>query len=446
MPAYSLTRLSTQQYETVAQLEVKANQDSYRFSGNDGDSYYSNFTATLTTVCPTVNRTWNYFGGGTVAAYVWYPYSLVLACSGGDAGAGSGDLPGYAYFKLYNSAGSFLMGSSPGVPATPLVPASSIPAYNSLANGGAIGAGAAVQATGFIFNTSSNSNYSRYTLTMTASTTYLAGFTNVYTSTVFNSICARVTGATGQNFYQDPAELATSAVQVTTPLYSTSCLMGYINYSCAPVKPVTASLNFITTPFGIQVEYTGDEVNSMTTNSASVVSTTTIGIVTRIMFFFSETLAGPYNYLATRPNITRTLVSSTSANPSNPAPTGQTQIITSAIFKYVGDISGNYLNTITIGKKYYFKVASVNDCCIQYQAEASTTRIAAGEQSEPVLVQYGHQQFIKIRNATNTDWVYPTDTTTQQPTLTYIRNANNNGWINGEVNIRNANNDGWILN
>ena len=440
MPAYSLTRTSTSRYETVAQLETKSFQDSFTWDGNDGASYHSSFTATLTTVCPTANRTWNYFTAASpVAAYVWYPYSLTMACSGGDPG--TGDLPGYAYFKLYSSAGGYLMGSSPGVPASPLVPASSIPVYNSLANGGNIAGGASVQATGFIFNTSRN------TLTMTADTGYVAGFTNVYTSTVFNTIFARSLQSTtvNQDLYTSSAELATSSVSLTLRNADYS-IMGYVSYSCAPVKPVTANLEFITTPFGIKVTYRGNEVDSMTTNTASIVSTTTVGIVNQIMFFFSETLAGPYEYLATRTNITRTLVSSTSANPSNPAPTGQTAIITSAIFEYTGDISGNYLNTITVGKKYFFKVASVNDCCTAYQAESSATRIIAGEQSEPVYVQYGHAQFIKIRNFTDTTWVYPIDSTTLQPTHVYIRDSTNTTWINGEINIRNQANNGWILN
>ena len=97
-----------------------------------------------------------------------------------------------------------------------------------------------------------------------------------------------------------------------------------------------------------------------------------------------------------------------------------------------------------IGKKYYFKVAAINDLCIQYQAEASTTRVAAGEASTSTYIQYGHAQFIKIRNQTNTAWVYPINATTLQPTFAYIKNSTNT-MVNGEINIKDASGN-WILN
>jgi len=58
MPNYSISR--TSQYTTVTALETKANQDGYTWDGFDLKGYASNFTVNYLTVCPTVNRTWNY--------------------------------------------------------------------------------------------------------------------------------------------------------------------------------------------------------------------------------------------------------------------------------------------------------------------------------------------------------------------------------------------------
>jgi hypothetical protein len=196
-------------------------------------------------------------------------------------------------------------------------------------------------------------------------------------------------------------------------------MMGFINYNAAPVKPT--NLVITTTTTGIQITCQCNEVQSL-----SVSSGTTVGDVSQILFLYSEDNV-TYKVLTTETLITRTLVSGTT-------------------YQYLASASGTYTNTITLGRKYYFKVAAINDLCIQYQAEEAN-RIAAGEASAAsLLAQYGRQQFIKIRNATNTAWVYPVNTTTLEPTLTRIRDALNTEWINGEVYIRNANNDDWILN
>ena len=394
MPVYSITR--TNQYTTVTALETKANQDSYTWDGIDGDSYHSNFVVGFLTVCPTANRTWNYSTPASpTAAYVWYPYSLTMACSGGNPD-GSADRPGYAYFKLYTSTGSFIMGSSPGVPSTPLVPASSIPAYNSLANGGNISTGASVQATSFPFITSRN------TLTLTANTTYVAGFTNVYTSTVFNSIFARAT-QTGQNVYTSSGELATTSVSLTLRNAGSS-IMGYLTYNASPPQPT--NLVITNTNTGISIICQSNEVQSF-------ISGVTASEVVYVRFFYSETLGGTYNYVGADTSITRTLISGTT-------------------YQYTATFEGG--TTLTQGKRYYFKVATMNDVCIQYQAENAGS-IPASEQSTAVLAQYGSANVVRVRNSANNGW-----TTIDVK----VRNATG-GWNTADVAVRNSANE-WLYN
>jgi hypothetical protein len=394
MPVYSVSR--TTQYTTVTALETKANQDAYNWDGNDGASYHSNFLVNYVTVCPTANRTWNYATPASpTAAYVWYPYSLTMACSGGNPD-GSADRPGYAYFKLYTSTGTFIMGSSPGVPASPLVPAGSIPIYNSLANGGNISTGASVQATSFPFITSRN------TLTLTADTTYCAGFTNVYTSTVFNSIVARTTGQTGQNLYTSAAELATTSVSLTLRNSSNS-IMGFITYNASPPQPT--DLVITNTNTGISITCQSNEVQSF-------ISGVTASAVVNVRFFYSETLAGTYNYLGADTTITRTFISGTT-------------------YQYVATFEGG--TTLTQGKKYYFKVATMNDVCVAYQSE-NTGSIPASQQSTAVRAIYGSANVVRVRNPGNSDW-----TTIDVK----IRNTIG-GWDTAEVAVRK--NGEWLYN
>jgi|694.fasta_scaffold19834_8 hypothetical protein len=402
MPVYSISR--SNQYTTIAGLQSKSAQDGITWNGFDAQGYASNFIVNLTTVCPTANRTWNYFADATnpSAASVWYPYSISLAVSGGNPNNEGYRQRGIAYLNLYSSSGDYLMGS-----------------YNSniLADAGTTAiftsSGPSVQASTFTFTNSRN------TLTLNANTTYLAGFVSPTTPTAFWNIFARTVNQSGQNVYyatgltyNDPFTI------ITPPNKSVESMMGFITYNAAPVKPT--NLVITTTVTGIQITCRCNETHSLSSADPLV------GNVSRILFLFSED-DETYKVLTTDTSITRTLVSGTT-------------------YQYAANASGTYSNIITIGKKYYFKVAAINDLCIQYQAEEAN-RIAAGEASAAsLLAQYGRQQFIKIRNATNTAWVYPVNTTTLEPTLTRIRDALNTEWINGEVYIRNANNDDWILN
>jgi hypothetical protein len=395
MPVYSITR--TNQYTTVAQLQLKSNQDFATWSGNDGESFHSNFVVSYLTVCPTANRTWNYATPASpTSAHVWYPYNLTMACSGGNPD-GSADRNGYAYFKLYTSTGSFIMGSSIGVPASPLVPASSIPAYNALANGGNISAGASVLATSFPFINSRN------TLSLTANTTYVAGFTGVYTSTAFYNIFARST-QTGQNVYISTGELAATNVSLTVRNADTS-IMGYLTYNSSPPQPT--NLVITTTSTGISITCQSNEVQSF-------ISSVTESAVVYVRFFYSETLGGTYNYVGADTSITRTLISGTT-------------------YQYTATFEGG--TTLTQGKQYYFKVATMNDVCIQYQSENAGS-IPASEQSTAVLAQYGSANVVRVRNSNNNGW-----TTIDVK----VRNINNT-WTSANVAVRNVDDDAWLYN
>jgi hypothetical protein len=404
MPVYSISRAS--QYTTVSALETKGNQDGVSFNGFDAQGYASNFVVNLLTVCPTANRTWNYFNATLpvplppTSASVWYPYSITLTVSGGNP-LGNGARPGIAYLNLYDLGGGYLMGSYTS---------------NSLQYAGTtsitLTTGPSVQATTF------NITNSRNTLTVTTtSTTYLAGFVAPTTSTSFWNIFARTTNQTAQNVYYDNSIVYNGTFSTATVNNSTQSLMGFINYNAAPVKPT--NLVITTTTTGIQITCQCNEVQSL-----SVSSGTTVGDVSQILFLYSEDNV-TYKVLTTETLITRTLVSGTT-------------------YQYLASASGTYTNTITLGRKYYFKVAAINDLCIQYQAESSTTRVAAGEDSDASFAQYGRQQFIKIRNVTNTAWVYPLDVNLV-PTLTRIRNLGDTQWIYGDVYIRDASGN-WVLN
>jgi hypothetical protein len=316
MPVYSISR--SNQYTTIAGLQSKSAQDGITWNGFDAQGYASNFVVNLTTVCPTANRTWNYFADATnpSAASVWYPYSISLAVSGGNPN-GNGARPGIAYLNLYSSTGNYLMGSF---------------AVNDLEYAGATSitttGGPSVAATTFTFTNS------RITLTVNANTTYLAGFVSPTTQTAFWNIFARTVNQSGQNVYyatgltyNDPFTI------ITPPNKSVESMMGFINYNAAPVKPT--NLVITTTVTGIQITCRCNETHSLSSADPLV------GNVSRILFLFSED-DETYKVLTTDTSITRTLVSGTT-------------------YQYAANASGTYSNIITIGKKYYFKVAAIND-------------------------------------------------------------------------------------
>ena len=382
MPVYSISR--TSQYTTVTALETKANQDGYSWDGFDLTGYGSTFVVSYLTVCPAVNRTWNYATAATpTAAYVWYPYSMTMAVSGGEPTSGAGDRPGIAYLKLYSSTGAYLMGSFTA---------------NTLANGGQIWNGASVQATSLAFTDSRN------TLTLTANTTYVAGFSAPTTATAFFNIFARTTGQTGQNVYVDTSVNPTGAMSLASVSHATNSLMGYITYNTAPRQPTNVVIT--TTSTGISVTCRSDEAQSYLS--------ATIGPVVYVRFFYSTTAGGTYDYLGDDTSIVRTLISGTT-------------------YEYTAVFEGGV--TLEQGRKYYFKFATMNDVCIQYQSENAGS-IPASEQSTAVLAKYGSANLVNVRNATDSAW----------NTLTVKVRNTTGGWNNAEVAIRNAANDAWLYN
>jgi hypothetical protein len=384
MPVYSISR--TSQYTTVTALETKTNQDGFSWNGFDLDGYHNFFVVTRTTVCPVANQTWNYSVPATpTAVYVWYPYSITLTVSGGNPN-GNGERPGIAYLKLYDSAGTYLMGSY---------------TTNALETAGAssilVSSGPSVQATTFTISNSRN------TITLTAaSTTFGAGFAAPSTATAFWNIFARTTGQTSQTVYtssfSSTANAGTGNISGQSITHASQSMMGFITYNAGPVKPT--NLVITQTTNGISITCRGNEAQSLS-------SGTTIGAVSQVMFFYSTTLGGTYAVLGTDTSITRTLISGTT-------------------YQYTAEITG----TLNLGEIYYFKVATKNDVSIQYQVDNAGS-VAASEQSDAVQASYGNLIYrrtvanvwgsstvqvrggglwnnnatIKKRNVANTEWI-----------------------------------------
>jgi hypothetical protein len=382
MPVYSISR--TSQYTTVTALETKMNQDGFSWNGFDLDGYHSYFVVARATVCPDANRTWNYAVPATpTSLYVWYPYSITLTVSGGNPNA-NGQRPGIAYLKLYTSGGTYLMGSY---------------TTNGLQTAGAaaifVTTGPSVQATTFTITNSRN------TITLTAaSTTFGAGFAAPSTATAFWNIFARTTGQTAQNVYTSAftstVNAGTGNITGQTITHATQSMMGFITYNAGPVKPV----NFTVTPTtnGISITCQGNESQSISTGS--------VGAVSQIIFFYSETLTGTYNVLEISTSITRTLISGTT-------------------YQYTATSS----NLLDLGKSYYFKVSTRNDVSIQYEVDVPGS-FAASEQSDAVNALYGN--LIHTRNGINV-W----DSTT-------VKVRGIGVWNNATIKKRNDTNTTWL--
>jgi hypothetical protein len=395
MPVYSISR--TSQYTTVAALETKANQDGYSWNGFDLSGYSSNFTVNYLTVCPIANRTWNYsIPASPTANHVWYPYQISLAISGGEPQSGDGDRVGLAYLKLFDSAGTYLMGSY---------------TTNSLANGGQIWNGASVQATSFYFTNSRN------TILLTANTLFYAGFAAPSTTTPFYNIFARTTGQTGQNVYQSnlytsTANAGTGNLPTVAATTTSNCIMGYITYNASPPQPT--NLIITTTNTGISIICQSNEAQSYIPANA-LTPTIAAGEVVSVRFFYSETLLGTYLYLGIDISITRTLISGTT-------------------YQYTATFEGG--STLTQGRKYFFKVATMNDVCIAYESE-NTGSIPASQQSTAVEAQYGKADIIKKRNLSNTLFL---------KSEFKVRDNLNLTWSNAKVAKRDATNSFWVYN
>jgi hypothetical protein len=392
MPIYSLTR--TTQYTTVSQLQNLANQKTCNFDGYPQHAYASSFTATLSIICPTANRLWDYSNQVTpVSHYVWYPYSMTMAACGGgvyypNTGGTVTYRPGYAYFKLYNSGGTFLMGSS----------STTLTVHNPnnviIINGPNWYLDNPVLATTLLFDNSRN------TLTITGNTTYVAGLANTTTTNDW-TIIAETTSQANQNVYTDTG-VTKSGNMVLNPLKSGDCQLGFITYNNAPVIP--SNVIFTSISNGISVTYQGNEANSISTGS--------VGAVVSIRFFYSTSANGNYTYFGTDTSISRTLISGTT-------------------YQYSGSFSGGSI--LQQGVYYYFKVASVNDICIQYQIE-NPTSIPSGEISavQSLPIQYGNANFVNVYNGTSWNaapiYVYDGSKWVSKPS-SFAKSDGVGGWI-----------------
>ena len=281
---------------------------------------------------------------------------------------------------------------------------------NSLANGGQIWNGAAVQTTSFYFTNSRN------TLTLTANTGFVSGFAAPLTSTAFFNIFARTTGQTGQNVYVDTftstVDAGTGPMSLSTVSNLTNSLMGFITYNAAPRQPT--NLVITNTNTGISITCRSDEAQSYIPAN-TLTPTIASGEVVRVSFFYSDTILGTYNYLGEDSSIIRTLISGTTYN-------------------YTATFEGGV--TLIQGKKYYFKVALRNDVCIAYESENAGSR-AASQQSAEVYAQYGSADIIKKRNLSNTLFL---------KSEFKIRDNLNLTWSNAKVAKRDSTNSFWVYN
>jgi hypothetical protein len=366
MPVYSVSR--TNQYTTTAAIQSNVNQNFMFYDGFPSRSYGTLFNVAATTsVCPATNLAYNYTNPNSlVSASVWYPYSFSMAICGGNPDS-QGSRPGYAFLKLWTSAGSFLMGYNVSTPT--LSQQTGVISFTISTNG------IPVLATTQVINNSRNA------ITITGSTNYILGFTNTTQVTDW-TILARKSAQTSQSIYQDTSTgNASSAISTATISQTTSSMMGFITYNNAPVQPT--SFTVTNTATGISYSCQGDEVNSLA-------SGTTIGAVTTVKILYSTTSGSGYSTIAPT-TFTRTLVSGTT-------------------YSYTGTLT----TTLTSGSLYYFKIASVNDAALAYNANGG------GAPSAEASAVFG-----------------------APPQLFYIRRPGNAAWSNVAVGARNAGNTGW---
>ena len=366
MPVYSISRAT--QYDTIAEIQNKSNQQNVHFDGYDAHGFATNFVATASIICPTTNRLFDYSNPATpVANLVWYPYGMSLACCGGkiyyneDGTGGLSYRAGLTYFKLYNSDGGFLMGNN----STALT---NSPSSIILINGSGVGAAQTWSLTNPILATTKTFNTSRNTLTITGNTTYYAGVSNPTTSTSFWMAFAKK-AVSGQNVYYDSSTTATSGTSLTTLESSGRSMMGFITYNNAPVQPTNVVLS--NTATGISVTCRGNETNSISQDGN--------GAISKILFFYSTTQNGTYYYLGEGDSFTRNIFSS---------PT----------YTYTASISGG----LEQGVSYYFKVATVNDVCIRYEIDHPGSLAASAQSAiQDSPTKFGTGGFVNVYDGAN---------------------------------------------
>lgn len=228
--------------------------------------------------------------------------------------------------------------------------------------------------------------------------TYLFGFNNATTSTAIWAGVSRRTLITGQDVYQDT--LSSTPINDSFILDTTSganpgiltvdaSIMGQVYYFTIPPAPVITSITKLTN--GVTINFTVSETSSSTTTGCKA--------------YFSLD------------NITFNVVTGTFAGSGG---------------SYTYEIT---TTALTLGQTYYFQVCALNDVTsldIANNPGYDTRSL----DSNSVQQQYGQANFIKVRNALNTDWV--------NATLS-VRNVSN-VWVQGTAKERNSTNTDWINN
>jgi hypothetical protein len=384
MPVYSVSR--TNQFTTTAAIQTAANQNFMFYDGFPSRSYGTLFNISATTsICPATNLAYNYTNPNSlVSASVWYPYSFSMAICGGQPQGEATNRPGYAFLKLWTSAGSFLMGHTAATPTL------------SQQNAGIISLTISTNNIPVLATTQLVNN-SRSAITITGSTNYIIGFTNTTQVTDW-TILARRSAQTSQSIYQDTSTgNASSAISTATISQTTSSMMGFITYNNAPVQPT--SFTMTNTAAGVSYSCQGDEVNSLA-------SGTTIGAVTTVLILYSTTSGSGYSTVAPT-TFTRTLVSGTT-------------------YSYTGTLT----TTLTAGVLYYFKIATRNDAALAYNANG------AGAPSAEASAVFGTPpQLFFVRKPSNLAW---------SNVAVGVRNAGNTGWTHTPVYKRDPTNTFWI--
>jgi len=386
MPSYSISR--TNQYSAVTSIQSAANQSNSFYTGSSSISYGTLFNATPTGICPATNLMYNYTTPDTpTSSNSWYPYSLNIAVCGGQP-QGQAARAGYAYLKLWDSNGAYLMGNVVTTPTLTQQSAGTISDPISTNN-------IPVLATTQIINNA------RAVISTNVSNNYIAGYTTSTTATQW-IIGARRVGQTGGNnrIYLDTTVGSSSSAISANTYYTSNSMLGFVSYSVAPVQPTSFSVT--TTSNGISYTCQADESTSLV--SASI---TTNGAVSSLFIFYSTTSGSGF---------------------SKVAPTSFVRTFSGigVIYTYTGTLT----TTLTVGQTYYFKVALINDACVAFNANAAG---AISAEFGPVV--FGYPVLFQIRNITNTGW---------SNVAVGIRDPTNSSWSHASVYKRDPTNTFWI--
>jgi hypothetical protein len=308
-------------------------------------------------------------------------YQLGLRIAGGtyDPGTGSSTRPWIGCFRVWNNTTPTAAGAS----------AASLSASSQFT----------IAASGGLSTTKALTTANITDIILNVGSTYLFGFNNASTTTAIWAGVSRVTGIGSQAIYQDtlsstpnndPFVLDTTIGTDPGILTDNASIMGQVYYYTIPPAPVITSITKLSN--GVTINFTVSETNSSTTTGCKG-------------YYSSD-------------NITFTVIPGTFAGSAG----SYTYTITST--------------TLTLGQTYYFIVCALNNVTTLDNTNNPTYDTRSLD-SNSVQQQYGQANFIKVRNALNTNWV--------NATLS-VRNSTNTAWIEGTAKERNSTNTDWISN